>query len=263
VNQRSHQTQKEEMFMDDVENNVAVMQESDTPETSPNESEPTQEAQVESKQDRNWREMRRVNAELERKAKAQEELIQGLLKQQMGMQQTQTQPADELDSISDADYLAKGDVKKLLQKEREAIRKEAAQETTRVLEERERANFHNKLRQKFSDFDDVVTPETLELFEQQDPDLAGTIAELKDPYKMGLQTYKFIKSMGIASKAPAHRRSKEVEKRLDQNQKTVQSPQAYDKRPMAQTFQMTEQLKQELWREMNDCSQRASGVPNL
>lgn len=249
--------------MDDVENNVAVLPETDTPETSPEESQPTQEAQAESKQDRNWREMRRINSELERKAKAQEELIQGLLKQQMAGMQSQAPQPDALDSIPDADYIPKGDVKKLLDKKAEEIKRAAADEARRILDEQDKANFHHKLRQKFNDFDEVVTPETLELFEQQDPDLAATIAELKDPYKMGLQTYKFIKSLGIAAKAPAHRRSKEVEKRMEQNAKTVQSPQAYDKRPMAQTFQMNDQLKQELWREMNDCAQRAGGVPNL
>lgn len=250
------------MFMDDVENNVAV-EEVAAPETSPQESASSQESQIESKQDRNWREMRRVNAELERKAKAQEELIQGLLKQQMGNMQQSVPSHDELDSIPDADYIPKGDVKKLLDKKAEEIKRAAADEAKRILEEQDRANFHHKLRQKFSDFDEVVTPETLELFEQQDPDLAGTIAELKDPYKMGLQTYKYIKSLGLNSKASSHRRSKEVEKRIEQNSKTVPSPQSYDKRPMAQTFQMTEQLKQELWREMNDCAQRAGGVPNL
>lgn len=249
--------------MDDVENNVAVMQESDTPETSPQESTPDQDEQIESKQDRNWREMRRKNAELERKTQAQEEVIQGFIKQTMANQQAPAQVIDDLEAIPDGDYIPKGDVKKLLSKGKEEIKREAVEEMRRIMAEQEKANFHIKLKQKFSDFDEVVTPETLELFEQQDPDLAATIVELKDPYKMGLQTYKFIKSMGLASNAPAHRRSKEVEKRLDQNQKTVQSPQAYDKRPMAQTFQMTEQLKQELWREMNDCSQRAGGVPNL
>lgn len=248
--------------MDEVENNVALQQETDTPQISPQEEDSQQEVQVESKQDRNWREMRRMNSELEKKAKAQEELISTLLKTQMS-NQNPPPPADELDSIPDDDYIPKRDVKKLLKKESENIRKEAREEAKRILEEQERANFHRRLKEKFSDFDEIVTPETLELLDEQDPDLANTIAELKDPYKIGLQTYKYIKSMGLTSKAPAQKRMKEVDKKLEQNAKTVQSPLAYDKRPMAQTFQLTEQMKQDLWKEMNGYAALADGVPNI
>lgn len=249
------------MFMDEVENQEAA-QEIATPETSPEEIDNSSQPQVEDRQDRNWREMRRKNAELERKAQQQEELIATLIHQQKIVPLNQPQ-ADELDSIPDEDYIPKGSVKKLLKKEREEFRKEAREEAQRILAEQERANFHANLCKKFPDFDDVVNPETLELLEQQDPDLAATIVELKDPYKMGLQTYKYIKSMGLAAKAPAQRRNKEVEKRIEQNQKSVQSPQAFDKRPMAQTFQLTEQMKQELWKEMNQFAQMAGGVASL
>lgn len=250
--------------MDDVENNAAV-EESAPPETSPQENIEPQIAPVEDRQERNWREMRRKNEELEKKAKAQEELIAGLLKQQIALSQAgqSQEDVDELDSIPDADYIPKGQVKKLLKKEKELLKKEAREEAIKVLQEQEKANFHQHLKNKFSDFDEVVTPETLELFEQNDPELAKTIAELNDPYKIGLQTYKYIKSMGLASKAPTHRRVKEVEKKIEQNAKTVQSPQAYDKRPMAQTFQMTEQLKHELWREMSQYGSMADGVPKI
>lgn len=249
--------------MDDVENNVAVTQEVAPSETSPQESIQTQETPIDSKQERNWRQMRLKNDELEKKAKAQEEVISALLRQQTQPQHVRQEEIDELDSIPDADYIPKGYVKKLLKKETELIKKEAREEALRLMEEQERANFHVKLKNKFADFDDVVTPETLELLEQNDPELATSIAEMKDPYKMGMQTYKYIKSLGLSDKVNSHKRSKEVDKRLDQNSKTVQSPQAYDKRPMAQTFQMTEQMKQDLWKEMNHFGSMASGVPSL
>lgn len=249
--------------MDEVENTMAV-EEIATPETNPQESNdaPHQEPVVDDRKERNWREIRRKSEDLERKARAQEELIAGLLKAQMSAPPP-APPRDELDSISDSDYIPKGDVKKLFHREKEAIKKEAVEEARRYWEEQEKANFHSKLKNKFSDFDDVVTPETLELFEQEDPELAKTIAELQDPYKMGMQTYKYIKSMGLSAKVPNHRRVKEVDRRIEQNAKTVQSPQAYEKRPMAQTFKMTEQMQTELWKEMNQYAQLAGGVPQL
>lgn len=249
--------------MDDVETNVAAMQETDTPQTSPQESEATHEEAVESKQDRNWREVRRRQAELERENKAQKELIQGFIQQQMNVAAQPVPNSDALDSVPDADYIPKGDVKRMIDREKEKIKKEAVQDFKQMMEEEEKARFHQRLRAKFTDFDDVVTPETLELFETQEPELADTVAVLKDPYKMGLQTYKYIKALGIVSNAPAHKRTKEVEKRLEQNAKTVPTAQSYDKRPMAQTFKMTEQMKQELWKEMNQYAQQADGVPQL
>lgn len=243
--------------MDEVENNLAVP-ENAAPETSPQESTPVAEAPVESQEDKNWREMRRVNKELERKLKMQEETMNLLLAQK-------AQPApqvevDELDSVPADDYIPKGQVEKLVAKKAAKVAQEAVH---KALKERETADFHNRLKGRFSDFDEVVTPETLELLEQQDPELAKTILEVGDPYKMGLQTYKFIKSMGLAEKAPMHRRTKEVEKKMEQNAKTVQSPQAYDKRPMAQTFQMTEAMKQDLFKEMNQYASLAGSVPGM
>src|ERR1700677_3635871 len=170
---------------------------------------------------------------------------------------------DELDNISDEDYLPKGQVKKLLQRERENSRKIAQEETQKILREQERSQFHMRLKSEFSDFDDVVNPETLELFEQKNPALARTIAKNADPYDMGLQTYSYIKSMGLVEKVPESRRGKEVDKKIEQNAKSIQSPMAYEKRPMAQTFQLTEQSKKDLYKEMMGYGQLASGVPNI
>lgn len=245
--------------MDEVETNLAVT-ENATPETSPQETAPVAEtAPVESAEDRNWKEMRRVNKELERKLKMQEEAM-GMLLSQKAVQQHPPVEVDELDSVPADDYIPKGQVEKLVSKRAAKIAQEAVQ---KALQEKDKADFHNKLKGRFSDFDEVVTPETLELLEQQDPELAKTIVEIGDPYKMGLQTYKFIKSMGLAEKAPQHRRAKEVDKKLEQNAKTVQTPQAYDKRPMAQTFQMTAAMKQDLYREMNQYASLAGSVPSL
>lgn len=246
--------------MDDVENNVAL-QELAPPEQSP-QVETAEVSQGESDKEVNLRALRlgkkeaeRRVQELERQMKMQQELMgQFMTQKSQASQETQV---DEVDSIPDEDYLHKGHVKKLLQKERETARKIAQEEAQKLFQEQEKAQFMTRLKSKFSDFDDVVNSETLDLLEQQDPELAKTIVELGDPYKMGLQSYKFIKSMGLAEKVPEHKRGKEVEKKLEQNQKSVQSPMAFDKRPMAQTFQLTEKNKQELYNEMMKYSQMA------
>lgn len=240
--------------MDEVENKV-VVEEIAPLEQSP-QVETTEASQIESNdKEENIRALRngkkeaeRRVQELERQAKMQQELLGQIMAQKPQM--AEQSQVDELDNVSDDDYLPKGQVKKLLQRERETARKIAQEEVQKTLHEQEKSQFHTRLKSKFSDFDEVVNPETLELLEQQNPDIARTIVKLQDPYDMGLQSYTFIKSLGLAQKIPESRRAKEIDKKIEQNKKTVQSPLAYEKRPMAQTFQMTEEYLSEVNKEM-------------
>lgn len=204
---------------------------------------------VEDAQERNWRELNRVKRELEKKAKMQEEWIEKLMQQQQQTQAVQTQEVDDLDSIPDDDYLQKGKGKKLVKKEVEPLQKRIDELEAR-LQKQTQANQFDNLKRKYPDFDDVVNPETIAVFEEQEPELAETIIALKDPYKIGMQTYKYIKALNISDQVPKARRSKEIEKRLESNKKTIQSPQAFDKRPMAQAFKLTDSEKSKLYEEM-------------
>lgn len=239
--------------MDEVENN-SVIQEVASPETDHIESQSEVMQPVEDRQDRNWRELRRAKEDLEKKARMQEELIGQLLSAQKSY--TAVADVDELDSIPADDYIPKGQVEKLVSKKAEKIAQEAVK---KALQEREKMQYMERLQSKFADFNDVVTPENLEILEQQDPELAKTIADTSDPYTIGLQSYKFIKSMGIASKAQSYKRNKEVDEKLEKNAKTVQTPQAFDKRPMAQTFELTKAMKNELYKEMMTFASNSGG----
>lgn len=210
----------------------------------------------ESAQDRNWRAMREKQSELERReqeasqrAKMMEEINLQILAQMKNLQgQPIGQPIqEEEEELPADDYVPWGKTKSYLEKrtskERDAIKKE-------VLAEVERNRWKERLSAKYADFDDVVNVETLALLEKNDPELGATIAELKDPYKIGLQSYKYIKSLGLHEKVSPARRAIEVEKKLEKNSKSVQSPQAFDKRPMAQAFRLTEADKKQLYKEM-------------
>lgn len=200
-----------------------------------------QQVPRESSQDRNWREMRKSHDELKNLAKQQAEIIE-----QLKVQLTPKQK-DELDDLADDEYIPVGKVKKLVEKQAKQIAEQAAREQ---LQQREQSQFLDKLKRQFSDFDDVVNNDTLAILENHDPDLAQTISDLKDPYKIGLQSYKYIKALGLAEKVPQARRVKEVEKKLEKNAKTVQSPLAYDKRPMAQAFKTTDAERAAIYKEM-------------
>jgi hypothetical protein len=192
-------------------------------------------------QERNWREMRRSHDELKQIARSQAEVIEQL------KQQLTPKEVDEFEGIDDDEYLPVGKVKQLVEKKARAI---VQAETQKILQQREQANFLDKLKKQYGDFDDIVNQETLAILEKQDPDLAETIAGLQDPYKIGLQSYKYIKALGIADKVPQARRVAEVEKKLEKNAKTIQSPQAYDKRPMAQAFKTTDAERAAIYKEM-------------
>jgi glutaredoxin len=237
--------------MDDVQENSEVTQVAPDQQTE-NHDEAVQQqtkAAEESRQERNWTAFRQRQKELERELKSQRELNEKLIS--LASQQAVKPEVDELDSIGDDEYISKGKVNHLVQKKASKIAEEIAQKKVdEALRQREQSQFLDNLKRKFSDFDDVVNPDTIALLEEQEPELAQTIADLKDPYKMGVQSYKFIKSLGLTDKVPESRRAKEIEKKLEQNKKTVQSPQVFDKRPMAAAFKMTDAEKNELYKEM-------------
>ena len=218
---------------------------------------PAQEVhREESRNERNWREMRQRQSELERELKSARDLNQKILEAQLASSQRPQEP-DELDQIDDAEYVPKAAVKKIVERESGKIIKAAVSEIERVQKAREDSQFLDRLKRNYSDFDDVVNVDTMRLLEEHDPELASTIVELKDPYKIGVQTYKYIKAMNLAEKVPSSRRVKEVEKKLESNSKTVQTPQAYDKRPLAAAYKMTESQKSELYQEMMGYARQA------
>ncbi len=239
--------------MDEVEQNSAI-QEVATQTTESNEQS-LQQAEMPNLADKKqhdaaFAEMRRKQRDLERDLHMQREMNEKLI--QLATQANPVkQEVDELDAIGDDEFIPKGKVNKLVEKRAARIAEEIAKrETEKFFTEQKQSQFMDRLKSKYSDFEEVVNQETMALLEEQDPELATTIADLKDPYKIGMQCYKYMKAMGIAEKAPQSRRVKEVEKKLDQNTKTVQSPQAYDKRPMAQAFQMSKAELSNIYKEM-------------
>lgn len=248
--------------MDEVQENNVVAQVVPDQQTENHEFEHQPETikAEEDRQERNWKAVRERQKELERELKMQREMNEKLLS--MATQAApKTQEVDEFDQIGDDEYISKGKVNALVHKKAAKIAEDIAQrKVEEAFKQRDQSNFLDNLKRKFTDFDDVVNPDTLALLESNDPELAQTIADLKDPYKMGVQSYKYIKALGLSDKVPDARRVKEVEKKLEKNAKTIPSPQAFDKRPMAQAFRMTESEKTELYKEMMGfASQAGSG----
>lgn len=215
-------------------------------------------------EERNWKAMRIKNAELERKLKERDEMFEKMLQAQLSQQAPQKQEVDEFDTIGADEFIPKGKVEKLVEKKAQKYAEEIAKkEVEKHLKKQSDSQFMDRLNRQYSDFQEIVNPETLSLLEEKEPELAQTIADLKDPYKIGIQSYKYIKAMGLVQKAPEARREKQLEKAIEKSEKAVQSPAVYDKRPIAQAFQMTDAMKKELYREMHGYAALANSVPEM
>lgn len=209
----------------------------------------------------NWKELNRAKKDLERKLRDQQELNEKLMQY---VNPPQKELVREEPEDPDDDFIPKGKVKKVARKAVEPLEKKIEQLEAR-LEQQSQFNRFSELKKKYSDFDEIVNPDTLALLEENEPELAQTIADLKDPYKVGMQSYKYIKSLKLANspEVQENRHAKEIEKKLEKSSKIVQSPQVFDKRPMAQAFRLTDAMKNDLYKEMMGCAAFADSVPGL
>jgi molybdopterin-biosynthesis enzyme MoeA-like protein len=211
--------------------------------------------------------MRLKNAELERELKQLRDNQMQMMQAQLANQQPVRQELDEFDKIGDEEFIPLGKVKQLAEKNSQKVLKNAEDLVEKAVERRLKKmqddQFMDRLNRQYADFSEVVNPETLSILEEKEPELAATIADLKDPYKIGVQSYKYIKAMGLSQSAKEVRREKEIDKAIAKQEKAVQSPMAFDKRPIAQAFQLTDAMKKDLYREMHGYAALASSVPEM
>lgn len=220
-------------------------------------SEPNVQAESQAREEakeRDWRAVRQRQKEMEYQLRQKDEVIERMLR---------AQPQQPIQKVEDPEIpddepivagMAKGIAKKTIQPLERKI-----QDLELKLARQEQDKQFSSLRSKYSDFDDVVNVETLELLEKQEPELAASIAKL-DQYTMALQSYKYIKALNLVANVPEARRSKEVINKMEKNAKAVQSPQAYDKRPMAQAYKLTQADQTKIYEEMMHYASKASGL---
>jgi len=203
---------------------------------------------------RDWRTMRQRQKEMEMELQQKNEMLNRF----MQMHQPQAPQAVVEPEEPDEEYVPAGKVKGIAKRTMQPLEKKI-QDLENKIAQQEQQKLLQSLRTSYSDFDDVVNVETLEMLEKIEPELAATIAQFKDPYKMGLQSYKYIKALGLKDKLPDARHSKETIQKMEKNAKAVQSPMAYDKRPMAQAFKSTQADKTRLYEEMMHFAGKSSG----
>lgn len=135
---------------------------------------------AESKQDRNWREMRKKLEYYEAKLADLEQKHQP------------KQVEEEEIALNDDDIVTAKDVKKLAKKmAKELYQQERARLDAETAEDR--------LRSKFADFDDVVSEDNVKKLLKEEPELAKVLKATADPFAKGVAAYRYIRMMERAN----------------------------------------------------------------
>lgn len=198
--------------------------------------EPTQEAQVqESKQDRNWREMRK-------KLEYYEQRLEDFEKRQPSAPAHQPQQEEEELSLADDDIVTAKDVKKLAKK----MAKELYQQE-RMRYEAETAE--DRLRSKYSDYDDVVNENNVRKLIKDEPELAKVLRATSDPYAKGVAVYRYIRTMERAN--PEHVDKETIRQNLQKPRTTSSIKESgLDHAEEFASGRMTAEMRQKLYEEM-------------
>lgn len=191
---------------------------------------------AESKQDRNWREMRKKLESYER------ELAELKEKQPK-------QDEDESDiNLADDDIVTVKDVKKLATKLAKNLYE---QEKKKV----EAETAEDRLRSKYSDFDDVVTEDNVKKLLNEEPELAKVLRSTADPYAKGVAAYRYIRMMERANPEAVDRQA--LRQNLSKPRTTTSiKDSGLDHVEEFASGRMTAEMRQKLYQEMRDAQGR-------
>ena len=130
--------------------------------------------------------MRLKNAELEKRLKQYEDMQMQLMQAQLANVTPAKQEVDEFDKIGDEEFIPLGKVRKLVRKKwAKGSLKNAEELVDKAVERRLKKmqddQFIDRLNRQYSDFSEVVNPETLSILEEKEPELATNNSRLERP----------------------------------------------------------------------------------
>jgi len=204
----------------------------------------------------NLRQLRQAKADAEKEKarleRERQELADKLRQYEQTTQQPQ-QPQDEEPDYGDNDFVEG----RVLKKEITGLKKqlEAFQQQQKITTDEE------KLRRQYSDFDDVVNPENMELFKKKNPAMADIIARSQSSlFSRGEAAYRMIKELTHqVTDNHAQDRAKAHENMSKPRPLNSVSPQTGDgPLSMANAFAngLTDDVKKQLWKEMEEATKR-------
>jgi len=220
------------------------------------------EAQPKPPEEKSWvNRLRRERDEAVREAKMAKELAQQLMTMPKQQAQPQVVEEDVISEIEREEYVPGQKVAKAIKSLKQDFSKQV-QEIEQRYAQKAINDQHSELLRQFPDLTEVVNHETLAMLKETNPLQANALAGKSD-YEIYVLAYPLIKNSSIMDEIKGVRRASEVDKKIEQNKKTVPSPQTFDKRPMAQAFnydRLSKSQKDELQKEMYGYAALASGA---
>ena len=229
--------------------NVVTAQESGTPvapnqaDTSP-EPQKTEEPPKEGSKEFNFRQLEKEKQEVEQRVREQEatnrELI-ALLKQgkEPPLPTEEVLPQLNPDDIPEWQHVEK------------YVSKAVEKGVQEKLAKQDRDRLPSRVKERYSDFDEVVTAQRVKQLEQESPELAEGFSHAKDPYTA---TYKYLKAIHTPKKQdPAA--IEEAEKILENSSKPVSSNAIGQQSALKNANNFQKKSKELLYKEMMACAQ--------
>lgn len=234
-------------MVEETENVVSEVSEAQSEQevVQPNESE-GQEAQAHPSQgsdkDQNFRELRESKRQVEAENRELREQME-----RFARPQAPAQVAEEEPELSDDDLVEGKHLKRYIQR------------LESRLEQRDNAAVPDRLKAKFADFEQVVTPENVEKLKQAEPEMYATLVSGKDIYTKGVAAYKALKSFGIVKNDP-YVADKESVQKSHSRPMSAQAVEGHGALHEANAFAkgLTPELRKQLYQEMVEASKGQS-----
>lgn len=145
-----------------------------------------------SDKDKNFERLRNKLESLESEAHESREVIKKqneLLERMQTAFSSSPQDSDDYERMDAEDFISKKHLNKWEQRSQEKFKQLAE----KAIQEYEKKNYIQKLHHAYPDYEDVVSTENVKKLEQDDPEYAQLLAEVKDDYKRREMAYKRIK----------------------------------------------------------------------
>jgi hypothetical protein len=151
----------------------------------------------------NFEKLRKKTEVLEQELQKRDAMLRD---QQQALNQLQShfQPKqiDEIDSLPDDELLDKAKFKRIFEKERQNLRKEAEEVARQTYAKLDNENYQQKLYSAFPDYDQIVNSSNAEKLQEKDPEFMSLLAEVKDEYKRREMAYKKMKKISQEEEKP-------------------------------------------------------------
>lgn len=163
----------------------------------------TQAQSAQNDREVNFEKLRRKTEALEQELQKRDEMMRAQQQTLQDMQARFGSPQrDEFDSLPDEELIDKAKFKRLIDKERSTMRKEAEEIARQTYQKIDSENYQQKLYSAFPDYDQVVNSSNAEKLQEKDPEFMSLLAEVKDEYKRREMAYKKMKKLAQADEKP-------------------------------------------------------------